>query len=105
MSDRDLEYGPPDKAEHFCEDDDFSLLPKTKAMHKKSRKGKERVTKSPPKSKNPDGHKNVEVLYDDGKWYCGCLDSFNFQIGIIKFYDDSDTAKALLPDKDVRLCD
>ena len=75
--------------------------------HKKSRKGKERVTKSPLKSKNPDGRMNVEVLYDDGKWYWGQLDSFNFQIGkwIVKFYDDSKTAEALLPDKDVRLCD
>jgi len=70
LSDRDLEYGPPDKSQHFCEDD-FSLLPKTKPVHKKSQKGKERVTKSPPKSKNPDGCKNVEVLYDDGKWYWG----------------------------------
>ena len=26
-------------------------------------------------------------------------------IGIVKFYDHSDTAKALLPDKDVRLFD
>ena len=39
LSDRDLEYGPPDKAQHFC-DDDFSLLPKIKPVHKKSQKGK-----------------------------------------------------------------
>jgi len=59
--DRDLGYGPPDK-------DDLSTPPKTKLVHKKSRKGKERVTKSSPKPKNADGRKNVEVLYDDGKW-------------------------------------
>ena len=65
------------------------------------------MTKSSPKSKNPDGCKNVEVLYDDGKWYWGWLDSINFQIRkwIIKLYDDSDTAGALFPDKYVRLCD
>ena len=32
----DSEYGPPNKAQHFCEDDDFSPLPKTKTVHKKS---------------------------------------------------------------------
>jgi len=105
--DRDSEYGPPDKAQHFCEDDDFSPLPKTKPVHKQSRNGKERVTKSSPKPKNPDVRKNVEVLYDDGKWYWGWLDSFNFQIGkwIVKFYDDSENAEVLFPDRDVGLCD
>ena len=65
------------------------------------------MTKSPPKSKNPDGRKNVEELYDDGKWYWGWLDSFNFQIGkwIVKFYDDSENAEVLFPDRDVGLCD
>ena len=29
------------------------------------------IAKSVPKSKNPDARKNVEVLYDDGKWYRG----------------------------------
>ena len=87
LSDRDSEYGPPDKAQHFCEDDDFSPLPKTKPMHKKSQKGKECVTKSSPKPKNPGGCRNVEVLYDDGKCYRGWLDSFNFKTGkwIVKF--------------------
>jgi len=107
LSDRDSEYGPPDKAQHFCEDDDFSPLPKTKPVHKKSQKGKKLVTKSSPKPKNPGGRKNGEVLYDDGKWYRGWLDSFNFETGkwIVKFYDDSETAEVLFPDKDVRLCD
>ena len=27
---------------------------------------------------NLDAHRNVEVLYDDWKWYCGWLDTFNF---------------------------
>ena len=70
---------------------------------KKSRKGKERA----PKSKNPDARKNVEVLYDDGKWYRGWLDSFNFKTGrwVVKFDDDNETAEVLFPVKDVRLCD
>ena len=32
------------------------------------------------KSKNPDARKNVEVLYDNGKWYRGWLDSFNLKL-------------------------
>ena len=77
--------GPPDKAQHFT-NDEFIPPPK------RSRKGKERVAKSVPKSKknveNPNERKNVEVYYDDGKWYRGWLDSFNFQTGkwiVVKF--------------------
>ena len=38
LFDRDLEYGPPDKAQHFC--DDFSLLPKRKPVHKSHERAK-----------------------------------------------------------------
>ena len=74
---------------------------------RKSQKGKEHVAKSVPKSKNPDACKNVEELYDDGKWYRGWLDSFKFETGrwVVKFQDDNETAEVLFPDKDVRLCD
>ena len=58
--DRGSEYRlPADKAQHFCEDDDFSSLLKTKPVQKQSRKGKEQVTKSSPKLKNPHGCKSV----------------------------------------------
>ena len=60
------------------------------------------IAKSVPKSKNPDARKNVEVLYDDGKWYRGWLDSFNLR-WVVKFQDDNETAEVLFPDKDVRL--
>ena len=60
------------------------------------------IAKSVPKSKNPDVRKNVEVLYDDGKWYRGWLDSFNLR-WVVKFQDDNETAEVLFPDKDVRL--
>ena len=60
------------------------------------------IAKSVPKSKNPDTRKNVEVLYDDGKWYRGWLDSFNLR-WVVKFQHDNETAEVLFPDKDVRL--
>ena len=49
--------------------------------------------------------KNVEVLYDDGKWYWGWLDSLTLKLagGFVKFQDDNETAEVLFPDKDIRL--
>ena len=59
-----------------------------------SRKGKERVEKSVPKSKNPDARTCK---------FCITMGSGTGMV--VKFQDDNETAGVLFPDKDVRLCD
>ena len=57
------------------------------------------------KKKTPEGAKEIEVLYADGRWYRGWLSSFNFNTGKwkVQFYDDNETIEVKFPDKDVRL--
>jgi len=73
--------------------------------------------KSPERARNEwqRAHPNPRIQMDVRMQKCcmmmkssrGWLDSFNFQTGkwIVKFYDDSETAEVLFPDKDFRLCD
>ena len=47
---------------------------------KKGKKGKESVRQMTQK-KTSEVAKEIEVLYDNGKWYRGWLSSFNFNTG------------------------
>jgi hypothetical protein len=46
----------------------------------------------------------VEVLYDDGTWYLGCITQYNQETGQHRIvFDDGDWQEISLPDPDVRL--
>ena len=76
FTDKDSEFGPPDKRGHFCDN------------HKKIRVGQ-----------------RVEVKYDDGIWYKGKLIEFHKQTDewIAQFDIDGDKTAIKFPDEEVRL--
>ena len=131
--DKMANFGPPDKHSNFnatAGDEEDFLMPSTKKSKavrvpskrssgpnadipssKKKRsagcKGKEKATQQQSTNEQGTQRKEVEVYYDDGKWYRGWLSSFNFNTGkwFVHFYDDSDTTEVKFPDKDVGLID
>ena len=76
FSDKDSEFGPPDKRKHFCD-------------HKK----------------NIQVGQRVEVKYDDGVWYKGTLIEFHKKANkwIAQFDMDGEKTSIKFPDEDVRL--
>ena len=76
FSDKDSEFGPPDKRKHFCD-------------HKK----------------NIQVGQRVEVKYDDGVWYKGTLIEFRKKANkwIAQFDMDGEKTSIKFPDEDVRL--
>ena len=81
-------YGPPDKLQHF-ENDDNDFQPKKKKM---------------PSVGEPKIGAKVKAKYDQ-QWYTGELTAYNKDIDqwTIYFKDDNYTDYVIFPDKDIKL--
>ena len=86
-------YGPPDKRQHFSNDDDFKV----------GKKKKDTSTSNSTSNKPKIGGK-VKAKYDE-QWFTGELIGYNKDIDQWTIYlkDDNYTDYVIFPDKDVKV--